>query len=627
MSAAYPLLGGALVAVLLLATVGDAGNQPDVLLAWHALLLLGVVASWVWAPVSGTSRRPANGVGVALVGLTLVLVAGLVRAPYTYAGWLTGVEFGAFVATMALAARCSPWLFGHIGTALVLGGWAQTGLLVFQRFVTQDPRPAGTFLNPNHLAAWLAATALFCAGHWIASPTCRRARWTAWAALPLVAGLVLTGSRGAWLGLGFGAALLAWQVWPALGAKSRLGVLAGFVLPGVLGAGALAVRWQQPDPYRYHRLKIWRGAITPALAAPWSGTGPGQFSREAPNLQVPDERGALRYDRGFRSTHSDWIRVPAELGWPGAVAFAWVAVSVALHAARRRRGSTPVDPGALAAVGALFVHAAFDNLTRAPAVMLLAAALLGMAIAVEGPARRPTRSLWSWLAVALVLQLFAIGEIAPWRSWALARAGGAEESAAAWNPADAEAAMRHAERRATLGPLELDDYARVRLLAERAVRLSPRDGDLLRRYARIEAAAVLEAFPDRANRERVARLFLRAADLQRSNPFVPLELAAFLVDAGDAPQARRAAERAIEVEPAAPVPRLLLARAFLDAGEPERAAIILDEAEALAREHAAEATTGDYARDLLTLDPRLVSQVRAGIAAARQSAAGEPRFD
>ncbi len=90
--------------------------------------------------------------------------------------------------------------------------------------------------------------------------------------------------------------------------------------------------------------------------------------------------------------------------------------------------------------------------------------------------------------------------------------------------------------------------------------------------------------------------------------------------------ARRAAERALEIEPEAAAPRLLLARAMLETGDPERALQLIEELESLARQHAAEAQTSDYARDLLVIDPALVRQVRAGIGAARQAQAQDPRF-
>ncbi len=619
------VFGGGLLGVLLLATSGNAGSQPDVLFAWHTALFAFLLASWWFAGPGGTGRRPASGVALALAALALVMLVGFARAPYAYAAWLGVVEAAAFAAAFVLAVRNGDWLLAWLGPALVAGGWIQTGMLVYQRLVLGDPRPAGTFLNPNYLAGWLGATLLFCAGRWIAAPQSGRARWTAVASIPLLAGLVLTGSRGGWAGVGVGSLLLAGLAWKAMTPARRRILIAVLLVAGIAGSAAIALRLRHADPFRYQRVKIWQASVMPLLAHPWTGTGPGQFAREAPNLQFPDGRGALRYDRGFRTTHSDWIRAGAELGWPGVLALAWIAVSVIAHAARRRRDSDPVDSGALAALTGLFVHAAVDNVSRAPALYLLGAAFLGIVTAVDAPARRAVRPLWRVLAAGVALHLFVVGDFGPWRDWSRLQSGSAATERA-WNPADAEQWMRLAESRVSNGPRDREAYAEARSAAERAVRLSPRDGELRRRLARIEVASIGVWPLDRAGRERIAGLYRRAAELQRNNPSVPIELAAFLLDAEDPVGGRRAAERALEIEPEAAVPRLLLARALLELGEPQRAAAMLDEASGRAREHAVEAASGGYAGDLLIVDPALVRQIRGRIDAARQPGSHEPRF-
>ena len=245
-------------------------------------------------------------------------------------------------------------------------------------------------------------------------------------------------------------------------------------------------------------------------------------------------------------------------------------------------------------------------------------------IAVDAPARRGVRVLWRLIAVVVVVHLFFIGDLGPWRAWSIAGKGGEREIG--WNPADTAAAMRWAETRMSAGLNDRNDYAAVRAAAERAVRLSPRDGELLRRLARVEVAAVGVLPLDRSGRERIARMYRDSAALQRTNPFVPSELAAFLLDAADPAGARRAAERALEIEPEAVAPRLLLARAILETGDPDRALELIRELESLAGRHAAEARTSAYARDLLTIDPTLVRQLRARIESARQPRSTDPRF-
>lgn len=617
------LLGTLLLLVLLIATRGNAGSRPDILFAWHAVVLAAVLLAWCVAHSSGTGRRPVAGVALGLCALGLVVTAGVAKAPYFFAAWLVAVEVAAFLAVLALAVRSRPFLLRWAGPVLVAAGWFQTGLLVFQRFGEQDPRPAGSFLNPNYLAGWLAATLLFCAGRYLGARECRIARWTAIASIPLLAGFVLTGSRGALVALAAGSIVLVAAVWGGLQPRGRRALVAVLVLVGLAGGTALALRLRQPDPYRYQRLKIWRASVTPLLSDPWSGTGPGQFSRASHGLQFPDGRGALRYDRGFRATHSDWIRAGAELGWPGVAALAWIVVSVLAHAARRRRDAEPVDPGALAALAGLFAQAAVDNVTRAPALYLFGAVCLGIVIAVEAPSRRSVRPAWRLLVAALVLYLFVVGEGIPLRAWVEQETPGSP--GAIGNLADAEAWMDHVEHRHRSD----SDYfiSEGRPIAERAVSLSPRDGELLRRLARLEVESLAVDPLHRAKRDRIVSLFERSGTLQRSNPFVPMELAAFHLDTGSPAAARRAAERALEIEPESASPRLLLSRAHLDAGDVDRAEEWLASARAAARSHADEARVSPYARDLLTLDPGLVGRLREGIRAARQPDSEDPRFE
>ncbi len=80
MTALPGILGGGLLAVLLLATLGNAGSQPDVLFAWHAILFATLLLSWWFAVPGGTARRPAAGVGLGLVALALILRPATVTA-------------------------------------------------------------------------------------------------------------------------------------------------------------------------------------------------------------------------------------------------------------------------------------------------------------------------------------------------------------------------------------------------------------------------------------------------------------------------------------------------------------------------------------------------------------------
>ena len=70
------------------------------------------------------------------------------------------------------------------------------------------------------------------------------------------------------------------------------------------------------------------------------------------------------------------------------------------------------------------------------------------------------------------------------------------------------------------------------------------------------------------------------------------------------------------LEPAAVLPRLMLARALIARGEPvsmNAAAVLVREAESLARAYASLPQLSSYARLLLAADPRLVQELRRGL--------------
>lgn len=619
-----------LPALLALATLGRAGAQPDWNLALHAALLLLVLIGWWAVPRAGEVGRLERPIGAALVLIVSLVWVGWLLAPYRFAAWLTLLEAISFLAVAALASRGADRLARPLGWMFALVSLGQASLLAVQRFHWQDPRPAGSFGNPNDLAAWFAAALLFFVCRRIQDRESGFTLFDLLLPLPALAGLILTGSRGALVGVaaGFGVVLLF--VWQRLSGRPRM-IITGVALLSILvGAVGVGLRLQEADPYRYQRLSIWRASISVPLESPWTGAGPGQFSRESQRFQFPDGRSALRYDRAYSTTHSDWLRSATDLGWPGALLLVASTLAFALSSLRRLRQGAAFRLAPTAIVVGLFVHAAFDNLTRAPAVFLLFAMALGWACSETGPSRRPVAIGWRLLVMLLLIALWVGGDLSLWRGWRATQAG-EYDNALRWNPADANARMESAQRIAGGNAASSwPSYLAARRQAERAVQLAPNDGRLRQSLARLEAQGWRELFPDEVNRDRVAALYEAAERLLPTNPFVPMERAAFLLDAGDAQAGRRAIERSIQIEPNAARPRLLLARAFMMAGERERAAAMLAEAHTLAEAAQDEAEVSEYARDLLSLDAAFVRQLTAALnsepIAARQESPDDPRF-
>jgi O-antigen ligase len=611
------------VAVVAVATLGEGGASASSLLVQHLLLAAAcpTFAAVIPAPAHGPSRGPA----AAWLAFAALAAVGAVTAPYAYAAWLVLVEIVAFGTLVWLASGDPSALFRVLPWAVALLASAH-GLAAIVQRLSGSPRPASTFLNPNHLAAWLAGAALFLAGSISSRSAPKRARALHAAAAALaLAGIFVTGSRGAALGLAAGVSVLIAVSWGGLSTKARRVMLAAAaaIVAGAIAGVALRFRGDD-DPYRFHRTRIWAASFGAVAKSPIFGTKPGQFTAAAPNLNFPLENTPLRFERSFTTPHSDVLRTVCEFGFPAALAaFAAVALG-AIELFRRRAELSDGERGALAAVCCWAGQACVDDLTSRPAITLTGAVFVGVLVARRRAA--PTNSLAraSSLAVAgLVVLILGLGEIAGFASWNAVRSlprGRLDAErlerlrrSLAWNPMQADGWRRLAEHFAGDGRTwRAEDYAAAREAAEHACRLQPADAYVRRAAARIEATASLTILPFQATRERAARLYDEAFLLARTDATIPLEAARFLIQAGDPAGSGRAAEQALDVEPKAAAPRLVLAQAILrqdGAAGTARARSLLDQALASAL-GTGEIPTSSYDAALRAVDPHLLEALR-----------------
>lgn len=597
---------GLLSALLVAATLGEGGVSPTAILAIHA----AVAAAWgviLVRPGSGGRpvRRAAGAPVAAFLLFAAVALAGAAFAPYAYAAWLRILEIAAFLGILLLAARTGPVLLDVLPYPLLIGAAAQSVHVLAARFLQAEPRPAGTFLNPNHLAGWLVAVLLLALGTWRAGSGRVSLRVRIGLALPVVAALFVIGSRGAFLALAAGLGWLLLSSWQGLSRRSRTALVVAGCLVGLAAGLAVVQRFRTPDPYSIHRALIWKASTRVFLDHPWTGTGPGQFKWASRNYQFPDGTPPLQFERRFRTTHSDWIRAGAEYGLPGLAAVLLALGLAAREIGRGRRRGKTVPAGAVAALVALGAQTAVDNPSERPALWLLSAVLLGALLSRPAESRAGPGGAVRVLALVLLAVTFVAGDVAPYRAWRLER-GGELEEATGFNPVHPDLWMRRAEALAGDGPgWTPQTYAEARTMAERAVRLNPADSEMRLRLARIEARACLTIFPDDRTRARAVGRFREAQARARCAALIPLEQGEFLYRTRDWEGALRSARRVLELEPNAIPPRLLAARALLRLGGEERTA----EASTLVREARESAQRWEnyrredaYSRELLNLD-------------------------
>ncbi|MXZ82653.1 MAG: putative bicarbonate transporter, IctB family [Synechococcus sp. SB0666_bin_14] len=392
-----PLLAGLLL--LSLFTVLPFLSRPGLV-----LLLLGSGLLWLsWSLLESPGAMGAMGRWL-LVFLAVAVVAtgfspvprealrGLLKLVLYLGGWA--------LAARLLAHRRRWWnpllaglLLGGLaeavlalrqlhGGAMALATWSDTASILLN-----TERLYGTLGNPNLLGGYLVPIVPLAVGaalHWRRWPSRLFAAVTA-----TLAGtaLVLTYSRGAWLGLAAGLACFAllW-VWFALPRRQgrRQAVFWGLLLAAALLGGVAMAGLLEPLQVRLlsalagrgdssvnFRINVWTAAWQMLRDYPWTGIGPGQdaFNRVYPLYQQP-LFNAL-------SAYSMPLELAVELGVAGLLA--GIAVFChALHQGLRQlkaavatteeRGWPQIS--VMAAVVGLGAHGLVDTIFLRPEVQL-----------------------------------------------------------------------------------------------------------------------------------------------------------------------------------------------------------------------------------------------------------------
>ena len=609
-----------LAGLLIAGTLGGGGTGPLVMLLVHfgVAVLVGreLYSHGQGGPLPGRILWP-------LTGFMAAALAAAATAAYGYGALTALLELAVFFGIAWLAARGGMPFLDRLRTVLPIAALVQVGYVLIRRLFLDEWRSGGTFFNPNHLAAWLVVAVLLLAGSRDRRPTTREWALHGIAVLVLFAGLVLSCSRGAMVGLAAGGLYLLIVAWGRMTRRERTAAMAGAVLVGVVVAGAMVRRFQGPDRFSLHRTGIWSGTVAMVSDHLWSGVGPNQFDWNARRYQFADGEGALSYDHLYSNSHSDWLRLPAEFGLPGAVLLILVLLGTASVIRQRRRSGLlpPSSAGAVAALLALLVQAAFQNLSHSPAVYLTAAALIGGLLGRRDPV--PERlglpcdgrgSLRPGAAIGctVLLVTFLAADVGPYLAYRFTDGLGRIPAradllrAVQLNRLQPYIRMSLAESYLGAGPLTLDAYQSARANGEEAVRLHPGDAELRRRLARIEARGCRELFRDRASRGRALRHYLAAEELAPYLAMIPLEAGDFLYAVSDPGGAAAAADRALALEPGSIPPRLLKAIALLardGADALSEARSLLEEAGAIGGTMSGDRRENEYARVMLEIDP------------------------
>ncbi|MBO0728080.1 MAG: O-antigen ligase family protein, partial [Acidimicrobiaceae bacterium] len=346
------------------------------LLAWGASAVLSTIfATNRNVAVFGTYFRYQGLVTILTCAALLWLAVQTLDTREEVRGVLRSLMAAAYIVALisviqSLAATAASSRSG-VETAFTFGGWV---------------RASGTFGNADYLGIFLAMVLPFAVRELIdAGPGFGRLLWANVAAVMAVA-LLLTFSRGAWLGTVVGVAIAA--ISRLRVPRPREAAIVGIVISLVLVSAALmGIQNRSPvsailarasslaDPTvgtGGTRLQIWGDTLHLIAARPVAGWGPDTFGLVFPSFQTGDWTPGAQIDRA----HSDLLDVASSQGLLGVGAYLWLlgAIALAFWRGRRRQGSMAAAGAVAAYFVSMLVNFAWVPAT-APFWLVLAAAV------------------------------------------------------------------------------------------------------------------------------------------------------------------------------------------------------------------------------------------------------------
>lgn len=381
---------------------GEGGASPEGLLAAHLVFLIAVAVS---------VREISLDRSLLIASLMVLGTAFLssVMAPYLFAAWIALIDLAVLLGTLVLGegvVRRDPetgsWILGGI----VFSGLAQSLLIIPSRAAGWGRFAPGTMLNPSHTAAYLSIClwALVALSVGTSKPRPRgqsdsaeRSRRVVKGppALPpallvtigaiLLAACLLQASRGGLIALAVGGVVFITSMFRGWTRRARTVAVLAALLVILAGGSVLAYRYMTKlDPYQWDRPKIWGVALRVASVYPVLGCGPGVFPHITAPFDFPHE-GPVRYAKQVEATHNDTLRIVAETGLVGALAWLMLLAVAGRRAVRGFVGGGPFEAALGAAVCGLIVQSLVENLSSRPAVAYTGGMILAILVARARP--------------------------------------------------------------------------------------------------------------------------------------------------------------------------------------------------------------------------------------------------
>ncbi len=361
------VLSALLIAASAVAVVREsrALSRDRILIAQGVYLLLILLATGVALPVSGDVEALQTGLKMSMAAaVPLLVVMWLPRASIARHGQLVIVGAGAVQAALAVGLHLAGDAGIRLLSALSPAGYPASEI---QRYLPDQvtPRATGLLVDPNVLGVTLAMVLPFamvgCTG------SARRFALQATAIGLIAAALMLTLSRGAWVGAAVAGLVVIASTRPRLGAGLALAGALGLIVPWPGGLGeAIRTAVVQRDLSDALRLGELQEATRVIGRYPWFGVGYGA----SPDVDM------------FVGVSNTWLWIAERAGVLAAATALGVVVATMLRAVRSI-GSDPLARACVAGLAALLAASMVDHhLASFQHLAVLGGALLGATLVV-----------------------------------------------------------------------------------------------------------------------------------------------------------------------------------------------------------------------------------------------------
>jgi O-antigen ligase len=300
--------------------------------------------------------------------------------------------------TLNLPAICQTRVaVGFLVVALICAGQS-----LYQTAILHLWRPAGPFLDANLLGILFSLTLLPLVPLILKTDTDKRIRAALIAAFAvLLAGLLATQSRSAFLGTLAGLGFIAYQLRHQIPRTRKfligvgaagLAALAMAFATGLLSRFALLL---SGDVDASSRLSIWKTAFEMSLLHPLRGLGTGTFGMVYPLYREPGGDNSVGW-----WVHMDPLQWAVESGWITAVVFYALAGFIA-YRIYRMPDRTPVQLGFIAALLSLFINAHTAYPLHVIPFMILATGMVH--ILIPAPAQSPRNVTFAGAGLVMIV--------------------------------------------------------------------------------------------------------------------------------------------------------------------------------------------------------------------------------